>query len=223
MSHDPTRRTAASAARAALRTLSAVLVVLGGVTGALTPAAAAAPGVGTAPRVGTTEPTTCPQRAVEPLLAAFDDPSLYYVAPGGSFEGGSTSWTAASGVRLVAENEPWQIEPGTRSLAVGPGGRTTSPQLCLEQREESMRLFVKAPGRPGSRLAVTTTTQSARGTRTTTTLIDGSRAGWLLTPPVKIPDTTAGSGVQLLRISLSTRGPGTFLVDDVLIDPWRIF
>jgi hypothetical protein len=45
-------------------------------------------------------------------------------------------------------------------------------------------------------------------------------AGWSLSPTIVLPRITDPEG-QYVSISISSGGPGTWLVDDILIDPRR--
>jgi hypothetical protein len=78
-------------------------------------------------------------------FAPWGDRANYNLAPGGSFEAGSQSWSLAGGASIVSGNEPWKVAGSghSRSLRLPPGATATSPVMCVGLEHPMLRLFAK--------------------------------------------------------------------------------
>jgi hypothetical protein len=166
----------------------------------------------------------CGIRTTTLALAALGDTNSYFPLSGGTFESGDLSGFAVVGdPSVVPENEPWRVlgSTHTRSLALPPGAAVRAT-FCVGFGEDSLRLFTKSPGLPGSSLTIRTTVATTYGsTSTTSTTLDGSDAGWSLSRLIALPTVLALDGSQYVTVWFKNTGTGTWQVDDVLVDPWR--
>lgn len=196
------------------RTAAALLVLAAAGTVAVVPAPPASA-------------AACPARSTSALLAGLGDQNQYFLAPGGGFEYSDRTWARSGLAYSSMLREPWQVVPGTASVALPWGAAVTSPQLCIGPQEDSIRFFLRVPSLPGSVLHVHVDVVS--GVNRATNDVDilsgpraGSRQGWWLADRVALPDIRDASGTQLVTITLSSRGlPMTWSVDDLLVDPWK--
>jgi hypothetical protein len=199
------------------------LTAAGCATIGLAPSLASASLLGTVanvlPNCGTQQTTT--------PFAPWGDQSAYFLMPNGGFESGTTGWTAG-GSTVVSGNESYAVNAKTdsRSLSVPTNTTVTSPTVCVAMGENTVRFFVKNPGVTGSTLHVQA---YVKNTLTGLTLSTGfdikSTAGaktWAPTPKLLIPNLLGGVlGTQTVTLVFTTKGPATWSVDDVFVDPFR--
>jgi hypothetical protein len=169
----------------------------------------------------------CTTRTVSQPFTRWADSNYYFPVTSGTFESGTSGWTVSSGVGVVRENEPWTVTgSGAYSLKIPAGGSASTPTMCIASDEDSVRFFYKSPGVSLSSLYVTMkTTQplNPNVASTTTFNLDGSKAGWVLSPRIILPSSRDANGQQNLQITLSSRGSAAdWQIDDVFVDPSRV-
>ncbi len=187
------------------RVLAAATLVSGiGVIGATSTASAA---------------TTCPSRSMSQKFARWGDPNLYFVAPQGTFEGSTGQWTRTAGAGVVADQAPWRINgPGHgRAMRLPAGASITSQAFCVAANEETLRFFYKSPG--SGQLTVRMEVTTAQGTAISTWGFGTATQGWEVSPVINLPSMRDSNGDQWITLTFSSSG-GTWLVDDVMVDPW---
>jgi hypothetical protein len=165
----------------------------------------------------------CSTRNSRPAFSTWGDTNQYFVATGGTFEGGATGWTLGGGAAVVADQAPWRVNGGGHDEALRlPGTAEASTRtLCVQSNEESMRFFFKSPGVAGASLKVKITTVNERGMASNSWTIGTSSAGWRVSPQIPLPDLRDASGQQWITITFEpVNTPATWVVDDVMIDPW---
>lgn len=88
---------------------------------------------------------SCPGLTYTQPFTPWSDANSYFLAPGGSFEGPS-SWQLSGGARVVAGNEPFDLnsKSDSHSLLLQPGSSATSPAMCMAALSPHMRLVGKA-------------------------------------------------------------------------------
>lgn len=185
---------------------------------------AAAIGVGVAASGAT---VSCTARSTGAHFAAWGDKNQYFRAPGGGFELSlSNNWTMSGGAMSLLGNEPWRVVNGfdAMSLTLPFTGTATSPTFCVTTSEDSLRFFVRKPGVRGAQLHVSVRVTAGVNVATMDVDIDGSTYGWTPTDRYMLPDIHDNNGRQNVTITFSTRGSwASWLVDDVMVDPWRTF
>lgn len=166
----------------------------------------------------------CSLRTTTTPFLPWGDTNRYFVAPSGTFEYGVGSWTATGWAWTVSENEPWRIN-GTSdrwSAQLLTGSALRSRAFCVGADEDSIRLFVRRPGVAGAKLVIRVIATGVNGELTTQYPVPGDSYGWTLTPRITMPDLRDINGQQTVTIAIAPAGTAAgWLVDDVMVDPWR--
>jgi hypothetical protein len=173
--------------------------------------------------------TNCPVNpAATKVFAPWLDIANYIPAPGGAAES-AAGWTLAGGARIVPGNEPWKVGGSTHSnsLLLPKGSSATTGVMCVGVEYPTMRFFAKRSG----------------GTLLSTLLIEvefEGLGGVLRRLPVGVvlnggrwqptlPHVVLASLLPLLpgqrtpvRFRFTPVGGGSWNIDDVYVDPWRI-
>jgi hypothetical protein len=174
--------------------------------------------------------TSCESRTLSQPFLPWLDPAGYFLVPNGGFEGGTASWTLAGGAAVVAGNESFFVRSAsdTRSLAVPVGGWAQSNALCVDQDEPTLRFFARHDGSMLATLAIEARIRTTLlGITTETTVPLGVLTGLQTTWAPSLPVAFSLSPNQLLgRSTVSFRftpllGGGSWLIDDVYVDPFK--
>ncbi|MGA2010503.1 MAG: hypothetical protein ABSH51_08240 [Solirubrobacteraceae bacterium] len=158
---------------------------------------------------------TCPQGTVSEPFAQWGDTSTYQLIPDGDFE--SSGATFAGGAARVAGSEPYAATGvlGQWSVSLPAGGSVTSPSMCLDASEPTLRFFTQGSGNVlvqivdnGVSIPVGTVSAASRW-QPSPVVVTGA--------PMLGPQSggTAQVSVRLTALSGNPR------VDDVFIDPWN--
>lgn len=175
------------------------------------------------PTVSAQAADACTTRTTTQAFASFGDTNNYFAIGGGTFESGDLSYFGLTGgPSVVTENEPWRVLGSThaRSLAL-PAGATLTATFCVQVGEDSMRLFAKSPGVSGGSLTMKTTVSTAYGNALTSTTMGGAARAWTPSPRIPLVNVSGPDGKQYVTLSITNTGTGTWLVDDILVDPWK--
>jgi hypothetical protein len=100
---------------------------------------------------------SCQDPVVAPLLSAFKDNDLYFLAPGGDFEHGADGWRLEGGAAIAGESTVFSpFGSGEHSLQLPVGSAATSPAFCVDERYPHFRLSVGQLGekKAGVRVSV---------------------------------------------------------------------
>ena len=118
---------------------------LKGTAAVLTLAATAALAFGAAS--GSAGLLSCPGLTYTQPFAQWGDGGSYFLAPGGSFEGGP-SWSLSQGAQVVGGNEPFYLNSSSdsHSLLLPPGSSATTPAMCLAALSPDLRFVGKVSG-----------------------------------------------------------------------------
>jgi hypothetical protein len=171
---------------------------------------------------------SCRDRTTSTPFAPWGDPDSYFLMSGGSFESGAGRWTLA-GSSVVDDNEPYYVngQDDTQSLSVPDGAQATSPSICVDMGESTVRFFVKSSVGAGSSLHVDAYVENPlTGLMLSTGVdIDGANAAgtWAATDQIVIPNLLGGLvGTQRLTLVFTPTGvPATWNIDDVYVDPFK--
>jgi len=174
----------------------------------------------------------CPARTVTSPFTRFGDANSYFLAPGGGFESGTTSWTLSGGASVVSGNESYNLGSTSDrySLALPTGSVATSSFVCITKDDPSVRFVARATGSVYNSLNVSATIRSSAGTVQTVylgQLTAGNFASWTpssiysysvnLTMPGMIVN-----GVSEISFTFSSQGSsGSWQIDDVYVDPFK--
>jgi hypothetical protein len=175
----------------------------------------------------TASATRCGDPNLTQPFKPWGDNANYFMPPGGGFEGSTDGWALSGGARVVSGNEPWRVRASRdkRAMHLPLGSRLTSPTVCVGLGEPAMRFFVKKNSGLLSTLAVDVEVETS--------------LGLVVTVPIGliVNDGTWQPGPQVLVIAnllpllpgdktpvrLSfTPVLGSWTIDDVYVDPWRM-
>jgi hypothetical protein len=166
----------------------------------------------------------CAKSSTTQAFAQFGDEASYTLAPGGSFETGASGWKL-SHASVVEGNDPFELAPGTHSLAVAPGGSAASPLVCMSGEYPTFRFVARdVGGSPDDRLVVTVRVINLLGISVNTSFapLEGS-SSWSPTPALQfgnaLPLWVPGTSLQV-GLVFTASGTGTWTIDDVYIDPY---
>lgn len=205
--HLPVRwRTVASAATAALAAVAL----------SAAPASAASDGADAG----------CPDVPTMQPFAPWQDVADYLLAPDGDIEDDAASWRLEGGAHAVEGNEPFAVGAPTdhRSLALPAGATATTPPMCIGEEHRTMRFFVSGTG--AGALRVEALYVKPDGTQASRTLGVETRPGaWAPSDvlPMRVNELAAGHGNAMpVSLRFTARGSGTWQIDDVYVDPYRM-
>jgi hypothetical protein len=164
----------------------------------------------------------CDQASLSQPFMRWSDFNHYKLAPGGDFEGLSTSWARSGGAAVVAGSEPWGVggSLGSRSLALPPGARGQSPATCVNAAYPTLRFFARAQT-PGSLLLVSVLYPTILGQVELAVGLVAPTSAWGPAPPMSTVTAILGlvQGATAPIVVRFTAVLGTSQIDDVYIDP----
>lgn len=90
----------------------------------------------------------CDSSTLTTPFSPWADTNYYKLAPGGSFESGTTGWTLSGGARIVSGSEPYGATGtvGRSSLYLPAGSSAQSPLTCVDAAYPTLRLFARNGG-----------------------------------------------------------------------------
>jgi hypothetical protein len=162
----------------------------------------------------------CPEERLDRPYILYLDTGQYFIAEGGHFEGPSTSWHRAGGADLLPRGRINDYG-GEQVMRLPAGASVTSPPVCIDVTRPHMRfdvrtsflltkLRVEAVREDGSRVHLATFSSL------TDFLVWGVSPKVPLTGPLGI----RGDHHEYVRLRLQAVS-GTWLVDDVAVDPYK--
>lgn len=174
----------------------------------------------------------CGYTASHPFMR-FLDPLPYTLLPDGGFEAGAAGWKLSGNARVAAGNEPWDASgPGSRSLVLPSGSSATSPPMCMGLVLPVVRFF-SSGGALLSYMQVDALYKDAAGRQRSVVLLPvGVPSGsWM----PNLPMLQVGGALNALTLNGLTTdiqlrftprgglfGSGTWRIDDVYVDPWKV-
>jgi hypothetical protein len=171
---------------------------------------------------------SCPDSATSRPFLPWLDVASYVPAPDGGFENGAKGW-ALNGATTVSGNETYKVggSADATALRVPAGGAATSPAFCVGLEHPTARLFAKRVG--GSLLStlrVDVQFEDARGNThyLPIGLVALNNGSWQPTLPMLmvanlLPLLPGAHTPVALRFV--PQGGGSWLVDDVYVDPFK--
>ena len=169
-------------------------------------------------------PDCSPQPTSKPF-APWGDTADYNLAPGGSFERGTQSWSLSGKASVVSGNEPWKVAGAgdSRSLSLPPGASATSPTICVGLEHPTIRFFAKNNRALLSTMTVEVITETSLGLTVAlpigVVLPNGQwkpSARYLVV--ANLLPLLPGNHTPV-RFRLTSVGLGTWSVDDFYVDP----
>jgi hypothetical protein len=175
----------------------------------------------------------CGYQPVHPFMR-FLDPLPYTLLPGGDFESGAQGWKLSGGARVAAGNESFFATSAgdTRSLVLPPGSSATSPTMCMGLVLPIVRFF-SSGGALLSYMQVEALYTDASGRQRSIVLLPVGLPSKTWIP--NLPMLQLGGALNALTLNGLTSeialrftprgllfGSGTWKVDDIYVDPWKV-
>lgn len=167
----------------------------------------------------------CTPKPASQVFARWGDSSQYNLAPGGSFEAGTQSWSLSGNASTVSGNEPWKVAGAShaRSLKLPPGASATSPTICVGLEHPTIRFFAKNDRALLSTLSVEVITETSLGLTVAVPIGVMLPSGqWKPSPKflvlANLLPLLPGEHTPV-RFRVTSIGLGTWSVDDFYVDP----
>jgi hypothetical protein len=169
---------------------------------------------------------SCPAQPLSTSFSQWGDTSNYFLAPGGAFEGSpdQLGWTLSNS-SLAQGNEPFSVHGSgdNQSLRISGGGSATSPYFCVDNTMSALRFFAQQ-ATPGSDLQVQALIRGTGGVSTVSVadVADGSMSSWSPSQPIVAGSNSLPDGATVMvALRFVVPGTGSWLLDDVYVDPYR--
>jgi hypothetical protein len=164
----------------------------------------------------------CQAPSTYQAFSSFGDQGWYYLAPGGDFE--QSGWVSAGTTALVNETDPFNLTASadSRSLRLHEDATVRTPKLCVTDEMPHLRFVAKA-ARGGGQLDVEVRLYGPDGRVTDSSsgsVSPSDHAGWSPSRRVELKTDSLDPGASGY-IDIVFRSQGDWLIDDVLIDPYR--
>jgi hypothetical protein len=154
-------------------------------------------------------------------FAPFGDNGDYFLAPAGDFEGPLT-WEARGTPTIVPGNEPFMLTgSGAFALHLGMGDAVTTPLLCVTRDLPHLRFVAKSSG--SGQLDVEVRVHKSNGKVTDSSgggVSPSDHRAWRPSPMIELK-TDSLTADETGYVTVTFRSQGSWLIDDVLIDPYR--
>jgi hypothetical protein len=171
----------------------------------------------------------CDTPSASKVFSRWLDGANYSLAPGGNAEGSTAGWTFSGGARVGSGNEPWKVGGGgAKSFSIPAGGSLTSAPVCVGLDNPTIRFFAhRTGGLLLSTLAVSVRFQTVAGLTLTVPIgvVPGLSTSW----SPSLPMTVIANLLPLLpndKTAVQFRFTpvlgGSWQVDDLYVDPWRM-
>jgi len=173
---------------------------------------------------------SCPQPASSQVFLPWLDIANYQPAPDGGFEAGAKGWNL-EGAATVAGNEPYAVGGAAddSALRLAAGGSATTPTFCVGIEHPTARFFAKRVG--GSLLSTLRVDVRFEDSLGVTRelpigLVALNGGSW----QPSLPMLLVANLLPLLpgdhtpvQLRFVPQGGGSWLIDDVYVDPYKHF
>jgi hypothetical protein len=165
----------------------------------------------------------CEAPSTYQAFSRFGDQAWYYPAPGADFEQ-SLSWSSRGSTAIVNETDPFNLSGSSdvSSLHLRKDAVVRTPKLCVTSDMPHMRFVAKA-ARGSGQLDVEIRLYAPDGSVTDSSsgsVSPSDHAGWDPSRAVQLKTDALDPG-ETGYVDVVFRSQGDWLVDDVLIDPYR--
>ena len=178
---------------------------------------------------------TCGGRTAVTPFARLGDTNTYFLAPGGSFEGGAAGWSL-SNAATEAGNESFFLHGASDVTSLRVTGSATSPGFCITRNDPQLRFTARSKTTPGSngnysQLNVSVLVKNAAGSQASFylgQLQPQGNGGWFVSPALQYGRLldgwlfgSDGLGTATMQVQFTVAGQGgTWSVDDLYVDPF---
>jgi hypothetical protein len=166
----------------------------------------------------------CPDQQLSQPFVAWGDAGQYALVPNGDFENGLDGWSVSGGAGLVSGAEPWQVTDAneTQSLELPAGSSASSPAVCVDADDPSVRFFAVNNGDPASLLSVGVSFTTLLGLQVSLPIdVISSDGSWQPSPQVlMLVNALALDSTMPVQFTFTPIGAGDWQIDDLYLDPW---
>lgn len=169
---------------------------------------------------------TCTDPSLEQPFSVLGDTRDYVLAPGGAFEDPTApGWSLTGGAAVVDTTDPLAFGSSgdANSLSLPPGSSAVSPAMCVDLQYPTMR-FVGAQladNNAGLQVEVLYPSSEKQEWQKASTVKATAEDGWHATKDVDVRPEYGGktAGWRLVALRFTAEEKGTWLIDDVYVDP----
>jgi hypothetical protein len=169
-----------------------------------------------------------PTQDLSSPLGSFGDSNWYALAPGGTFEPGTTAGWQMTGASVVPGNEPYSVlsRSDAHALRLAPNSVAVSAPMCVDETFPNFRFFAHNVGQAGATLKVEVLFLDPKGNVKAAKpgTFKSTGSNWQLVNPMKIGitiDRTALNAAAPIAFRFTADKAGDWRVDDLLVDPYR--
>jgi len=169
---------------------------------------------------------TCGYGTSSPVFLPWLDVASYSLAPEGDFS--DVSGWQLDHTSLAADHDPWT--PGSVSLRIPGNGQATSPAMCVDLSNPTIRLFVDNQAKANTDLKVSVLYENLQGNVTTLTLakLRTTSSGWQpsITIPIGVNVASVGTASGYAAVAFVFKPEGLaagqyWAIDNLYVDPFR--
>jgi hypothetical protein len=171
---------------------------------------------------------TCSDPDVAPLLQGFKDKALYFLAPGGDFEGDGAGWQLEGGATIAGGSSAFSpLGSGQHSLRLRAGSVATSPAFCVDERYPFFRLTAGQLGARKAKVSVSVVYPGLqKNVRREGDVESDEKSRWRLSKRLDLEPRYGlkrrGWRLVALRFEVLKEELGADArIDDILVDPMR--
>ncbi len=155
---------------------------------------------------------------------SFGDSRWYYLAPGGDFEADSRAWSTYGLLGIVSTSHLFDLllDADNSSVRMLKDSRITSPKLCVTAEQPHMRFMAKA-ARGSGQLDVKVRLYNSAGNVTDSSsgsISPSDHSSWKPSRDVGMKTDHLDPG-ETAYVDVRFQSQGDWMIDDVLIDPYR--
>jgi hypothetical protein len=169
---------------------------------------------------------SCTEPTLEQPFSDVGDNRDYVLAPGGAFEDPTApGWSLSGGAAVVDATDPLALGSSgdSNALSLPPGSSAVSPAMCVDLHYPTMR-FVGAQltdKNSGLHVEVLYPSSKKQEWDKAGTVKATDDDGWHATKDVDIRPEYGGktAGWRLVALQFTAEDRGTWLIDDVFVDP----
>jgi hypothetical protein len=176
----------------------------------------------------------CGSRTLTQPFSRFGDSNQYFLAPGASFESGTSGWSLSNAAVVTGNNSYFlRSSADTKSLRIT--GSATSPRFCITRDDPLVRFAAKSTKIAGSTgnyssLHVTAVIRNSSGSVMSYylgSLAAPSNSNWFVSSQLSWGQAFdawlfEATGTATIELEFKVQGQGgTWNVDDVFVDPFR--
>jgi hypothetical protein len=171
----------------------------------------------------------CASTPTKQAFKRFGDNADYSLAPGGSFESGTSGWSLTKAA-VASGNEPFKVgsPSDAKSLALQATGTAVSAPICVGVEHPTFRLFARRTSGSWGVLTIKLRWTDPNGTTNETVVASAggdTYTSWAPTPPINLAGPLGlwkkGSSVNVRIVFDPEDYGGAWAIDDLYIDPYR--